>query len=350
MNTNLSQQEGRSHLKYKSDKHHILLHKDEVSPVYHEPFIITGYRRTGTSVLGSIRYAFVLHNDVGNFWTHFVPFVIWVSWLVWLAMYHIDFTDPYYYPLLCFWAGSCSYTLFSSVAHLFSNISFNVRTVCFILDYLGIAMFGLGGSIVVFFHEQSVNSPFYKYQGLMLSLDIALAINATLLCGLSQFYWIKFSYSIRAIFFSLPYVAAVAPLSQRLIVCLSTGNECVPETLTLHFLALLLTFILTFFFVTKIPERFYPGKFDYFFQSHQLFHVTTAIQTCVQMYMLPLDAQLRREDLQQVEAATPTFYNTILPYLVAQVGGLVVVAVMGVLIVRGVLVCNKIEHPSKKYM
>ena len=347
--TSRSKQEGKSHLKNKSDKNHLLLHKDEVSPVYHEPFIITGYRRTGTSVLGSIRYAFVLHNDVGNFWTHFVPFVIWVSWLVWLAVYHIDFTDPYYYPLLCFWAGSCSYTLFSSVAHLFSNISFNVRSVCFILDYLGIAMYALGGAINGFFHEQSVNSPFYKYQGLVLSLDIALAINATLFSGLSRFYWKKFRFLIRTMSFFLPYVAAVAPFAQRLTVCLSTGSECVHETLVLHFSGFLLTFTLAFFFVTKIPERFYPGKFDYFFQSHQLFHVIAAIQTCVQMYMLPLDVQIRREALQQVEAATPTFYNTFLPYLVAQVGGLVVVAVMGVLIVRGVLVCNKIEHPSKKY-
>ncbi|XP_041379376.1 heptahelical transmembrane protein 2-like [Gigantopelta aegis] len=35
-----------------------------------------------------------------------------------------------------------------------------------------------------------------------------------------------------------------------------------------------LTLTTVFFFVSKIPERFSPGKFDYLFHSHQLFHVT----------------------------------------------------------------------------
>lgn len=325
-----------------------VLHRDRVSPIYHEPFIVDGYRKTGTSALDSIRYAFVLHNDVGNFWTHFIPVLIWVPWLIWLAKTRIDFTDPYYYPVLCFWAGSCSYALFSSMAHLFSNISFLVRSVCFILDYHGIAMYALGGGITGFFHQQSVHSLLYEYKGIMLTFEVALAVNATLFSGLSRFYWKDYRFVIRTLSFVLPYLAAVGPFTLRLLTCLTTGEECVHETIPFHLLGFLLTFLLTFFFVTKIPERFAPGRFNIFFQSHQLFHVTAAIQTSIQMYMLPLDAQLRRESLRHITGATPNFYNTFLPFLFAELFGIVIVVILGVLIAKGVLVSNKDDHTENK--
>ena len=325
-----------------------VLHRDRVSSIYHEPFIVDGYRKTGTSAIDSIRYAFVLHNDVGNFWTHFIPVLIWVPWLVWLSKTRIDFTDPYYYPVLCFWAGSCSYAFFSSMAHLFSNISFLVRSVCFILDYHGIAMYALGTAIAGFFHQQSAHSSLYEYKGIVLTFEVALAVNATLFSGLTRFYWKDFRYVIRTLSFVLPYLVAVAPFMQRFLICLSTGKECVPETLPLHLSGFVLTFTLAFFFVSKIPERFAPGRFNTFFQSHQLFHVTAAIQTSIQMYMLPLDAQLRRESLRHIPGAIPNFYNTFLPFLLAELLGLVVVVVLGVLIARGVLISNKEDHIENK--
>ncbi len=325
-----------------------LLHRDQVSSIYTEPFIITGYRQPGTTVLGSIKYAFVLHNDVGNFWTHFLPFVAWVVWLDYLASYEIDFTDPYYYPLLCFWLGSCCYVLFSSMAHLFSNISSTVKSTLFILDYFGIAMYALGGAIGGFFYEQSTDSPLFKYQSFMLTLDVSVALGATLFSGLTRFYWQKYRVLIRALAFVLPYILAVTPFTQRLFVCMLTGNQCVQETLLLHLSGYIFTFMIAFLFVSKLPERFAPGKFDYFFQSHQLFHVTAAIQTCIQMYMFPIDAQLRRTVLTNVEGATATTFNTLLPFFFGLLGGLLVVGTMAVLMIRGVLVfTGKTKHGKK---
>ncbi len=331
----------------KEKRSSILLHRDQIPSIQTEPYIITGYRQSGTSVLGSIRYAFVLHNDVGNFWTHFLPFLAWVAWLAWLAMYRIDITDPYYYPLLCFWAGSCSYVLFSSMAHLLSNISFTVRSVCYTLDYLGIALYALGGAVSGFFYEQSIDSPLFRYQGLVLSLDVAVAISATLMCALTRFYWRNFRFLIRTVSFVFPYVIAVTPFVQRLLVCTLTGNECITETLHLHVSGFFLTVAIGFFYVSKIPERFAPGKFDIYFQSHQLFHVVAVVQTCIQMYMFPIDAQLRKDALSSVEGATPNVYNTLLPFMFAEVIGIVIAIVVGVLIVRGVLVCDETKHSSK---
>lgn len=323
-----------------------LLSCDEVDAVYTEPFILHGYRRPHTSLWETLQYAFILHNDVGNFWTHFTPLLLWLGWFWLLATSQLNFFQPYHYPLMCFWAGSCSYALFSSVAHLFSSVSFEVRTVCFMLDYLGIAMYALGGGIVGLFYLNPCSSQMFAHKPFILFLQVCLAISATLFCSLSRFFWHDYRFVIRTCSFVLPYLCVVQPFFHRLSICWQYGTDCVPETLFLHGLAMLLTILLTFFFVSKLPERLAPGQFDYFFQSHQLFHVCSACLTCVQMYFIPWEMVLRRQALSQVEGTMPSWETTFLPYVCAQVGGLLVVCVLGVLVQRGVLTTNK--HRRKK--
>ena len=116
-----------------SSSHLPLLHHTQIPSVYKEPFIINHYRKPDCSFSDCVRYGFVWHNDVWNFWTHFVPLWVWLTWLYALS-YQYDFTDSYYYPLLCFWFGGCIAALFSSMAHMFGCKSFTVRTVCFMVE------------------------------------------------------------------------------------------------------------------------------------------------------------------------------------------------------------------------
>ena len=331
-----------------------LHHRSQIPAIYKEPYIIDGYRKPNSTVTESLRYLFVKHNDVGNFWTHFIPLCVWLWWLYRLSL-RLDLTNPYFYPLLCYWAGSCSYAFFSCFAHTFSVVSFTVRTVCFMLDYLGIAMYGLGCSLVIFFYEQPIKRIWFDWfekKWLVLSLQMVLAINAALFCSLSRFFWKNHRFTIRASAFVAPYILMMIPFLERVYVCVKTGNECIPETLHLHLLCVIVTHIVAFFFVTKIPERFSPGRFDIIGQSHQLFHIAAVILTSIQMYMYPKDAILRRDELAQVKDAAPEFHTTFLPYVVVQVTGLLVVAVFWRLIVRGVLVSNKrdvVKETKKLY-
>lgn len=317
-----------------------LLHRSQIPAVYKEPFIIGGYRKPDCSYFECLKYSFVLHNDTINFWSHFVPFWVWLLWL-YLLSYSIDFTDPYFYPLLCFWAGACSYVLFSSIAHLFGSKSFTVRTVCFILDYLGIAMYTYGGSLLIFFHQQPTSSIFIPYKWPILLGNMISAITASVLCGLSRFFWVKQRFVVRAGAFVVPYITAIAPFLYRFLVCVFTGQECIFETLYLHVLTNALISVLIFFFVTKIPERFVPGRFDYIGQSHQLFHLTAVTITTIQMYMLPIDAVLRREELSRIPGLAPDVYSTFLPFTIVQVIGLAVVTLFGVLVTKRILISNK---------
>lgn len=269
---------------------------------------------------------------------------MWIILLLVLTLSRDDYLQPYYYPIFCFWIGACSYALFSSLAHLLSSKSFMVRTTCYILDYHGIAMYSLGGCIAAFFYLNPSWPSCFAHKTLYLSVAVGAAISATLFCGLTRFFWEKYRYLIRILAFIFPYMCSCGPFLLRCTVCLVFGEDCVPETLMWHLLAIFLTGLLTFFFISKIPERFYPGQFDVFFQSHQLFHVSAAAMTTVQMYYVPLEADLRRAVMSSVDGANPTWMTTFLPLLCGEVGGMMVVVILSYLTWIGLLTTNKRDH------
>ncbi len=317
-----------------------LLHRSQVPAVYKEPFIITGYRKPDCTYADCLKYIFVLHNDVGNFWTHFLPLWVWLAWLYWLSL-QVDLTDPYYYPLLCFWMGACTYAVFSSMAHLVGCKSFTVRSIAFMTDYLGIAMYSFGGGLLSVFYQPPSGSFWFRHKETVIVINVVFGINATVMSAMSRFFCVKQRYIIRTLAFSLSYFVVVTPFVHRMQVCFMEGKDCIPETLHLHALGFVLTFTLAFFFVTKIPERFAPGRFDVIGQSHQLFHLAAAALTSVQMHMFPIEAEIRKEDLMKFPGFRPDFSSTFLPYIFVQVFGILTVSVFSVLVTKRVLISNK---------
>ena len=202
-------------------------------------------------------------------------------------------------------------------------------------------MYALGGGISAFFYHLSLGSNFYAYKYPVLAYYVILTMGATLLTSLSRFYWHRYRFIIRVLAFFLPYVNSTYPIAIRVLtVCIPTGKDCAMETLYLHFVSGLLILLLSFFFVTKIPERLAPGKFDYIFQSHQLFHLTAAAQIVVVLYMIPIDAVLRREIQSEYDEITPDFFTTFGVFGMAFLGSLVVVALLGVLVLKDILKPN----------
>ena len=319
-----------------------LFHRNEIPAVFQEPFIVNGYRKPNCTYGECFKYIFVMHNDVGNFWTHFVPFLIWAVWLFWLS-HQIDLSDPYFYPLVCFWVGACSYALLSTLAHFFASKSFTIRSVAFMVDYLGISMYAFGGGLSSFFYQPPANNVWFDYKWPVLTVMVFCSVNATLMCSLSRFFCLKERFVIRALAFTLSFFVNVSPFLHRVKVCMDTGQDCVYETLYSHFLGFFITGLIAFFFVTKIPERFVMGKFDYIGQSHQLFHLSAASLTSLQMCMLPTDAVVRRQALTQIRNMYPDFNSTFLLYIIVQGLGMMIVAVCGILVVKRILISNNEE-------
>lgn len=314
-------------------------HRNQVPSVYKEPFIISGYRKPNSSLSECLCYAFVCHNDVWNFWSHFIPLLGWVSLLYYLS-HHYDFSDSFYHPLLCFWIGGSCYALFSSVAHMFGCMSATVRSICFMVDYLGISIYVSGAGIFSYHHQLPLSSSIYDYVFPALCLHSLLCAVSTIFSSLSRFFWLKHRYVIRAVAFAPGVLSALSPFLLRLTVCVSTGEDCIRPTIHLHCISTAFIGLQALFFVSKIPERFSPGKFDVCFQSHTLFHICSACMTSVQMYMFCIDSEIRKTDL--VSKVSPTFQTVFLQFLAVIVTGVIVVSVLSLLVIRGVLVPNKV--------
>ena len=315
-----------------------LLHRNQVSPIFREPYIFKGYRRTDTTFTYACQSVFRWSNDVGNFWTHFIPLCISIVWFILEWKWRIDFTDPYFYPLACLWVGACCCTLFSSIAHLLGCVSYKVSSICFFLDYVGISLQILGGGIAAYFYQLPLRSTLLAYKYPLLTYNLLLSIGATLLTGLSRFYWHRYRFIIRMATFLFPYLTTSYPNFIRIFtVCLPTGKDCTMGSAFYYVLKEIVIFIAAFFYVTKIPERFAPGKFDYVLQSHQLFHIMTALQVFLLFYSGPIDAITRREALSQIEAITPDFWTTIGVFGIGAVGCLLIVIMLGSFMILGSL-------------
>ena len=323
-----------------------LVHRESISPVYWEPYIVRGYRRTNTSFLQCIKYAFILHNDVGNFWTHFIPAVVWLTWLCALS-FKLDFTDPYWYPLLALWVGACCYAFCSSAAHFLACKSLMTRQVAYMIDYQGITLYSVGGFIAYYFYERQIGWSLFSFKWTMLCFSVVVCTSATLTCSLSRFFWEKYRYFVRTGSYALPYIMGLFPFNSRFFYCIATGEQCVYETLPLHIMAFSLSLIMVFFFVSKMPERFFPLRFDYFFHSHQVFHISSAGMTTIQLYFVVIDAHIRREYLSADPYLLPDVYSTLVPFLMVFVLGFFIIGVLGYLVFTERLVSNKIR-PTKK--
>lgn len=318
-----------------------LLHRNQVPPIFREPYIIEGYRRTGTTFIYACQSAFRWNNDAGNFWTHFIPMCVCTVWFILEWKWRIDFTNPYFYPLACLWAGACCCTLFSSIAHLLGCVSYKVSSICFFLDYVGISMLTMGGGITAYFYHLPLHSTLLAYKHPLLTFNLLLAICATLLTGLSKFYWHRYHFAIRIASFLFPYLNTSYPNFIRIFtMCLPTGKDCTMDSAFFYILKETIILVAVFFYITKIPERCAPGKFDYVLHSHQLFHVMTALQVFLLLYSIPIDAVTRKEALSRCEALTPDFWTTFGVFGIGTVGCLLIVIVLGSLVVQGNLKPN----------
>ena len=337
--------EGNGAAEKKLENHRLdcdqLLHRNQVPQVFRKPYIIEGYRKTETTFVSACQYAFRWNNDVGNFWTHFIPLCIFIPWFFLEWKWRIDFTDPYFSPLACMWVGTWCCTLFSSIAHLFGSVSYKVSSICFFLDYVGISVLILGGGLCSYFYQLPLGSALLAYKYPLLTCNLLLVVGATLLTCLSRFYWHRYRFVIRTATFLFPYLTVSSPNFIRIfMVCVPTGKDCTLESAFLYVLREGVMCVAVFFYATKIPERCAPGKFDYLFNSHQLFHIVTALHMFLVLTTCPIDAMSRKEALSQFESIAPDFWTTFGVFGIGTTGCLLVVTVLGCLLISGTLKTN----------
>uniref|UniRef100_A0A0R3TK25 Progestin and adipoQ receptor family member 6 n=1 Tax=Rodentolepis nana TaxID=102285 RepID=A0A0R3TK25_RODNA len=199
-----------------------------------KPYIYTGYRKQ-TDFLGSIRSLFHLHNESFNCWSHIfgLPMIM----LYVLEEYNSPSSNPIAYIYLF---GCFCFAFGSSFGHTFCCYDRFTRHASFTIDYIGLTIFTYSGLFGFSFLETIMRSV------------------------------------IRVSSFASPAFLMSSPILYKIVQCfyepsIYPQHYCDSSTIWPKQFISCITACL--FYISRFPECMYPGKFDYFGHSHNVFHI-----------------------------------------------------------------------------
>ena len=256
-----------------------------------------------------------MHNEVVNVWTHVLAFTLTTVRLATFSK-DVDFlNDPYSWPLL---AGMlCGVALYacSSGAHCLQSRSEFVHYVAFMVDYAGIGLYGLGSILL---HLMYCSEPefydavhqFYVPLGCFLGFMISCCHTIAKVIYDRPYPPIRKAWQILPII--VLYVVLIAPIIDRVFECYVYGTDC-NQSIPYHIRQIFFFFLSGFFFASDFPQRLCPGKCDYFFHSHQCFHVAIMLCTLNQSEAVFIDFVTRADVIRN--RVKPTFISSFGPVL-----------------------------------
>jgi adiponectin receptor len=236
-------------------------------------YLLFGHRPEMNSFLECFKSIFRIHTETVNIWSHLLGFIAMV--VVTIIFYvkplcttcSLDIALGEKLMFLFFFVGALLCLLFSTLFHTVSCHSEWASHVFSRLDYAGIAVL-IVGSIIPWLYY-GFYCQFYA------RLTYMTAISVLGVATLIILMWEKFNKpeyrTIRAIVFVSLACSAVVPLVHHFVLHGKQTFVIGAMHWTLTMGALYLTG--AFLYACRIPERFYPGKCDIWFQSHQIFHL-----------------------------------------------------------------------------
>ncbi|RWS28046.1 adiponectin receptor protein-like protein, partial [Leptotrombidium deliense] len=221
---------------------------------------------------------FRMHTETGNIWTHMIGCLIFMA----LAIYFL-ISPPNELQLIdklvfgVFFAGAILCLGMSFCYHTLSCHSQRVGKLFSRLDYCGIALL-ITGSFVPWLYYGFYCDYFPKLCYLILVSTLGALTTVVSL-------WEKFSEPnfrpIRAGVFTAFGLSGIFPGVHWLL----SQNWLTAESLRASFICLCLMGVLyilgALLYACRIPERYFPGKCDYWFHSHQIFHILVIVAAIV---------------------------------------------------------------------
>jgi len=260
---------------FKEDGGLRLYHAKEVPHHVREPFIFTGYRGKCGTALRCIRTTlFFRSNETLNVWTHVISaiYFAWtaVSW--WFS--ETSLSRSSWIALSIYLITVCVVPVTSAVAHMFSCASYEAWHICFFADYAALSVYAIGASVAY---------RFFAFPPVLLGgwyglLYVPLC-GVTAVASLAGSCWSRFlpdgaqRKAVRFFSLALPYLFDVAPVAYGLV----TDSQAFESSRMLHQRQFLAAFLAAVVYCLHLPERFFPGQFDFIGHSHQIFHVIASL-------------------------------------------------------------------------
>lgn len=265
------------------------LHFDQLpSWMQNDPYIQRGYRKPTGAIKDCLHSLWYPHNELVNTWSHLLPAMFFIALLV--GVDYLELKELEHSGKEIRWADlammqfyfvcTALCLLFSATFHGMNCHSDDMARRTLKLDYLG---------IVLTISSTCITSTYFGlYDNPRLQ---AIYISFTVLCGTTVFWMVL-----------KPGVDGVHAAAWRAVVFICLGasgfGAIIHAGLTqgmegldpFPFPNIAITcscyLVGTFLYVHRIPEKQWPGIFDLWGASHQIFHVLVAVGQIVFLYGL----------------------------------------------------------------
>ncbi|GAV52284.1 hypothetical protein ZYGR_0AG02750 [Zygosaccharomyces rouxii] len=239
--------------------------------------ILTGYIRETKSVMKCVRSLFIWNNESVNIYTHLVSaisyFLLMVGITDLLVVPHFPtstFTD---YSIINFYLlGAFGCLMCSSCFHTFKQHSGPHSDAWSKVDYMGIIVLITCSLISLLYYG------FFDHKGYFHFFTVLTMVLATActVCVLSDKFNQKDFRPLRAGFFIAFGLSGVFPVATGAV---KFGIQGVIQRIQLKYLGLEAVFYIAgaLIYGFRIPETMYPGMFDFWGHSHQIFHVLVVV-------------------------------------------------------------------------
>lgn len=247
-------------------------------------FLLSRHRLPTYSFTGCIFSAFRLHTETGNIWTHLIGSLLTISFAIYCfasRLYKLSWVEQLVYAVFFLSASMCMG--FSCMFHTVLNHSPKMFKLFSRLDYSGISLLVVGSYVPWLYYAFFCNPVCYIVYTTVVCLIGGVGVVVSL--------WEKFDQpkyrTFRAGVFLTMGLSAVIPGVHYAVLY---GWQIALQRASLGWMILMGCIYVTgtMMYMLQIPERFCPGKFDLWFQSHQIFHVFILIAIFVHYHGISL--------------------------------------------------------------
>jgi predicted membrane channel-forming protein YqfA (hemolysin III family) len=258
---------------------------NDTPELFCEPYIHSGFRPINRPFGYYVKSLFKKHNETTNSMSHYLAALYCLSYF-----FYYDFTNPYTWPFLTTILTAIFMFISSASAHLMHQKSHRCHMTCFLFDFAGISLHLYSAALIQTYYC----SPTWYYDLMKSSYMPILACLSIMCCLCNCFAQVNYKRPYPPI----KRIIQFAPLA----ICWSftiiplgllyfAGGEDIIIDFQSHVYHIVLFLMGGMFFGLDVPQRFFPGKFDFFGQGHHLFHiciffvVKIQIEACYSVYI-----------------------------------------------------------------